>query len=400
MESSSSLGRVTVSKNYITPNPLKIERFRRLPELGPVLLFFSGGSAMRGTARTLIQYTHNSVHLMTPFDSGGSSAVLRQAFQMPAVGDIRSRIMDLADQSVRGNPEIYKLFACRLDKTKPHDDLLEEFIEMCRGSHALVSIIPDPMRKIIRSHLIHFFERMPENFPLAGASIGNLVLASGYLEQRKHLDPVVFLYSKLVEARGIVRTVVNRSAHLAVRLNSGDILVGQHRFSGKECQAIDSPITDIWLTSSLEDENPHPVAARSRIHNLITGADLICYPFGSFYSSLIANLLPLGVPGALAKAPCVKVFIPNLGQDPELYGCDLREQIQVLLQILLREGGQVENVLNLILVDVNESAYPGGIPWQWLKDKNIAVLRTELVTGSSRPYADPGQVVRILLSLS
>ena len=66
------------------------------PPLGPRLVFFTGGTALRDLSRQLIHYTHNSVHLVTPFDSGGSSAALRRSFAMPAVGDIRNRLLALA----------------------------------------------------------------------------------------------------------------------------------------------------------------------------------------------------------------------------------------------------------------------------------------------------------------
>lgn len=69
------------------------------PPLGPRLVF-TGGTALRDLSRQLIHYTHNSVHLVTPFDSGGSSAALRRSFAMPAVGDIRNRLLALADSAV------------------------------------------------------------------------------------------------------------------------------------------------------------------------------------------------------------------------------------------------------------------------------------------------------------
>ena len=50
----------------------------------------------------LPRYTHNSTHLITPFDSGGSSASLREAFGMLSVGDLRNRLLALADD---GSPE-------------------------------------------------------------------------------------------------------------------------------------------------------------------------------------------------------------------------------------------------------------------------------------------------------
>src|SRR5688572_20913617 len=102
---------IRVSRTARVPDDVRVERCRRLPEFGPRLLFFSGGSALRGLSRKLKLYTENSAHLITPFDSGGSSALLRDTFGMPSVGDLRNRLMALADETARGSPEIYRLFS-------------------------------------------------------------------------------------------------------------------------------------------------------------------------------------------------------------------------------------------------------------------------------------------------
>ena len=107
---------LTVRRAVEMPDPLRIGRYRRAPEFGPRVLFFSGGTALTEISRALKYYTHNSIHLVTPFDSGGSSAKLRQAFDMPSIGDLRSRLMALADEAVTGYPEIYRLFGYRLPK--------------------------------------------------------------------------------------------------------------------------------------------------------------------------------------------------------------------------------------------------------------------------------------------
>ena len=79
------------------------------PDGGSRILFFSGGTALAPVAAELSRHTRNAVHVITTFDSGGSSAELRRAFDMPAVGDIRARIMALADRSLEGNPETVEL---------------------------------------------------------------------------------------------------------------------------------------------------------------------------------------------------------------------------------------------------------------------------------------------------
>lgn len=390
-----------IRRAVFLPDALKIERFRRMPELGPKILFFSGGTALRDTAHTLTRYTHNAIHLITPFDSGGSSAILREAFNMPAVGDIRARIMALADQSVRGNPAIYTLFATRLSKNDAAPELEKELAALCKGTHPLIRLVPDPMRKIIRTSLIHFAEQCPKGFMLAGASIGNLVLTGGYLSNRRHLEPVIFIYSKLVEARGVVRPVSNAPRHLAVQLADGRVIVGQHKFTGKEYAEIASPIQRIWLTASLDSMEPEPVPLRPKVSDLISQADLICYPHGSFYSSLIANLLPHGVGKAVSGTHCPKVFIPNAGDDPELFGHSLEDQISLLLETL-REEERVEagsEVLNFILLDSARDGKKPSVSPHWLRQLGVEAVETPLSTPRSAPYYCPDLVSRALLSL-
>ena len=92
---------VQILKTIQIPDLVKIERYRKVPELGPKILFFSGGSALKDLSTKLINYTHNSIHIITSFDSGGSSAKLRDTFHMPSVGDLRNRLMALADHWLR-----------------------------------------------------------------------------------------------------------------------------------------------------------------------------------------------------------------------------------------------------------------------------------------------------------
>ena len=156
--------RIRIIKEVRVPDPIKSERCLRVPELGPNILFFSGGTALRELSQEIIHYTHNTTHIITPFDSGGSSAVIRKAFGMPAVGDLRNRLMALADKSVHGNPAIFELFAHRLPSDREEPWLHEELNRLVKGRHELISAIPNPMRKIIRHYLLVFQNRMPDTW--------------------------------------------------------------------------------------------------------------------------------------------------------------------------------------------------------------------------------------------
>lgn len=373
----------------------------RAPERGPRLLFFSGGTALKDTAHELVAYTHNSIHLITPFDSGGSSATLRKAFGMPAVGDVRARIMALADHNRLGHSEIYTLFAYRLPADSPERLLRKELASLANGRHPLLRQIPDPMKNIIREHICCFVRAMPSDFPLTGANIGNLVLTAGYLMHDRRLRPIIALYSRMLRAHGFVRPIVEKPAHLAVRLANGEVIIGQHRFTGKGSICIASPIVDIWLTRSEDSVEPADVEIPRYTADIIGKADAVCYPVGSFYSSVVANLLPKGVGRAIAANSCQKIFVPNLGRDPELAGHTVKMQIVKLLSLLQSDAPDAEprDFLNKVLVDADRGEYPGSLPHKWLERQGIELVSKQLIRTGKGPLADARLLAAALNSL-
>jgi CofD-related protein of GAK system len=391
---------IRICRNVEIPDDIKLARFRKSPELGPCLLFFSGGSALRGLSRELIHYTFNSIHLITAFDSGGSSAKLREAFQMPAIGDVRARLMDLAEQSLQGNKEIFELFAFRFPKRASNSKLVQELEKMVNGKHRLIARIPDPMRKIIRNHLYWFRQRMAENFDLRGASIGNLVLTAGYLENRRHIDPVIFIFSKLVWVRGTVRPIANRFLHLAAELEDGTVIIGQHLLTGKEVASITSRIKKIYLTDDPKTPNPFELKLRNKVKSLIARAELICYPMGSFFSSILVNFLVNGVGDAVAASRVPKIYIPNTGHDPECLGYTVMDQVDALLAYGRRDNKKIAvgDLINFVLVDRKNGAYPGGIEEKYFTRKGIQLIECSLISRSSSPYIDETLLLPVLLS--
>ncbi len=391
-----------ITRDVPLPDPVALERFKRCPDLGPRILFFSGGTALRRSSFEMIRYSHNTIHIITPFDSGGSSAVLRKAFGMPAVGDIRNRLLALADKSLHGNPQIFRLFSLRMDKDGHPSALRDQLGAMIAGRHPLVKDIPDPMRKIIRRYLRVFAENAPDDFDLRKASIGNLILTGGYFEADRHLDPVIFIFSKLVQVRGVVRPVINADLHLAADLESGETLVGQHLLTGKEGPAISSKVSRIFLSSRRRAPAPVRPPIRNKMRKLIAGADLICFPMGSFYSSVVANLLPAGAGRAAADAPCLKIFIPNTAPDPETFGMDVADQTACLLRHLKQDdpGLRARDVLNYALLDVNDAHYPGGVDAARIENMGVRVLRHPLVGPETRPLIDEKRLMPVLFSLA
>ncbi|MCF8045949.1 MAG: GAK system CofD-like protein [Desulfarculaceae bacterium] len=398
----SDKGGLTITRPLRVPDPVRLARYARVPELGPNVLFFSGGSGPGPMCRELINYTHNSVHLITPFDSGGSSAVLRRAFAMPAVGDLRNRMMALSDMSVRGNAEVRRLFAYRLPLDADAGELVERLDAMTAGGDPLVAAIPDPLRKIIRNHLNYFLMAMPSDFNLAGASIGNLVLVGGYLNNGRHLDPVIFLFSKLAEVRGVVRPVVNQDLHLAARLADGRLVLGQHRLTGRSEPPLGSPIVELGLNQGLDCERPATAEIRPKVKHLIAEAELICYPVGSFYTSLLASLLPGGIGQAVAANTCPKVFVPGTAPDSEVLAGGVAQRAAELMAALGGQDGPMRpegRVLDYVLLDGGWSDYPGGLDRRALEEMGLRIIEADLMTPDSAPLTDGRLLAEALLSL-
>jgi len=394
---------IRVSRSVCIHDAMRLSRYQRAPELGPRMLFFSGGTALNAVSRVLKNFTHNSTHMVTPFDSGGSSAKLREAFAMPSIGDLRSRLIALADETVTGHPEIYNLFTYRFPKRARKGDLLNQLESMIRGSHPLLDPVSNPMRRIIRNQLGYFYDAMPAKFDLRGANIGNLILTGGYLNNHQHLDPIIFLFEKLVGVQGTVRAVTNDNLHLAAELEDGSHIIGQHLLTGKEVAPLTSPIKRLSLSKQLGKFTPAKSQLRKKNQKLIQEAELICYPPGSFYSSLLANLLPQGVGSAIAANEGPKVFIPNLGHDPEQIGMSLNHSLQRLMEYLradVADNCPDEKLLNFVLLDSKNGSYSSPLSNNLVRELNIQVIDTPLISERSAPYYDSEKLVSALLSLT
>ncbi len=386
------------------PDKRKVQRYLKSPELGPSLLFFSGGSALDNTSRCLKQYTHNSIHLITPFDSGGSSAKLRKAFNMPAVGDVRARLMALADDTALGHPEIFTLFKYRLPTDQSQEELKSTVKMMQSGKHRMVKSTLEPMRSLICDYLQSFLKAAPDDFDYRGASIGNLILTGGYLNHDRSLDPITFLFSKLVNVRGIVRTITDEDFELKATLSDGSCVVGQHNITAKETEPLNKKIVKLTLAEH-QDTPESQASSRIRKQNkrLIKEADLLVFPPGSFYSSLVANLLPKGVGKSALTSAAPRVFIPNLGNDPELFDTDLREQIDALNKAICDDAGRdADQAMSIDIVLTDSALHQGITPaiLDYIEVRGIQLLDIDLRNARSTEHYDEQKLIEALLSLT
>ncbi len=395
---------VNVRRAARIPDDARLGRYVRAPEFGPKILFFSGGSALAKTCRELKRYTHNSIHLVTAFDSGGSSARIREAFGLLSVGDLRQRMLSLADETARGNPEIYRLFSYRLPEQADAAALRRELDSIVTGEHPLVGYVPQPLQQLVRSHVRDFQASMPEGFDLRRASIGNLVLAGGLLTNDRDIDAMLFLFSRIVEVRGLVRPIADADAQLAATLESGEFVVGQHRLTGKETAPIESAVRSLSLVESFANPAPIEVRASEQIRTLIREADLIVFPIGSFYTSVLANLLVRGVGRAISEARCPKVYVPNMGEDPEQLGMSLADSVARILEAVRLDAGDdvpASRILDLVALDSTRGRYSLALDTPRVKELGVDVVDVPLVREDGRwPLIDARTLAECLLSLA
>jgi len=188
--------------------------------------------------------------------------------------------------------------------------------------------------------------------------------------------------------------------HLVAELENGETLKGQNHFS-ENGSSLPSPIKNIYLSSSLENLEPSSAQAREKLRNIISRAQLICFPMGSFYSSVIVNLLPDGVCRAVNNNSCPKIYIPNTGNDREQSGRTLNELVEILVKFLRRGAGAgaIDKLLNFILVDTVSGVYPEPYDMGKIKSMGIGVIDTQLISRRSSPYIDEDLLSSALLSL-
>ena len=374
----------------------------------PQITFFSGGSALNDTSRVLKQYTRRSVHIVTPFDSGGSSATLRQAFHMPAIGDLRSRLLALADESHPGNYATYRLLNYRLPKEQTDSALLDELRTVTQKAHWLIDGVPPLWQEAICRDIARFADEIPSDFDLRGASLGNLMIAGGYLENNCRLDPVIKQFSCLINVQGYVNISCDTPSHLVAHLSNNEYIIGQHRMTGKEQPALEHAINSLFLCdvkTVQQHGNVEAIScdAKQDVLQKIQGSNLICYAPGSFYSSLIANLLPTGITNSIAmtNTSIVKVYVPSLGTDPELPNTAVYDRVQILSRYLTSGTYPLSQLLNCLLYDARVTEV-SPMEANKLRLQGIRLVNTELVNAddTTKDRYDPTLLSQALMRLA
>jgi uncharacterized cofD-like protein len=199
--------------------------------------------------------------VVTVTDDGGSSGRLRRHFNMLPPGDLRNCMVALADDEAL----LSRLFRHRFSA---------KTVAAASGNG-------------------------DNTASLEGHSFGNLFVAA-LAEITGDFAQAIKLSSQVLATRGHIYPATTTNVTLSARMDDGSIVEGETNITASEHRICE-------LTLEPAGAEPLPETLDS-----IARADLITLGPGSLYTSLITNLLVKDIPGALARARGLRVFICNL----------------------------------------------------------------------------------------
>ena len=137
-------------------------------------MIYSGGSGFNCIAKRLSDKLQHCCHVLPISDDGGSSAEIIRVLRGPAIGDIRNRLLRLADSASPEAQAVRSVLQHRL----PNNALSakHEWGDIIDGTHSMwLATIRSSFKQTIRSFLIEFNTAVCKHagFDFRNGSIGN-----------------------------------------------------------------------------------------------------------------------------------------------------------------------------------------------------------------------------------
>eukprot|EP00798_Chlamydomonas_sp_ICE-L_P029140 gene29140-32358_t len=287
----------------------------------PSLVVFSGGTAFNMVASELRGLTSKVAYVLPVSDDGGSTAEIVRVLGGPAVGDIRSRCLRLADDS--------------------DEEAKAEWRSIVEGDHKLWRGVSEPYKHVIRAFLVHFEKELLQlmvqasvQFDFRNGSVGNFFFAGARIFFRS-LDAAIFLFSRVARLPlgSVVLPAISTEGRitLGAELENGVCIRGQNQIShpphvastlvDKSCdfQPLPSAIRRVFYLSSEGSGQEHEVfpKANPRAMSEIDSSDAIIYGMGSLYTSICPTLCLDGTGEHVADRDVPKILCINGSHDRE-----------------------------------------------------------------------------------
>lgn len=306
-----------------------------------------GGTGSYTVLRGLKQYCTNINAIVSMFDSGGSTGVLRDEFGHLPPGDVRRCLLALSNDG---------------EQTKIIRDLFEYRFERGAG--------------------------------FRGHSFGNLLLTA-LTEIYGKEDLAINKMGSLMQINGKVIPVTLDNRHLCAQLADGHVIIGEKN--------IDVPKHDANITIEKAFLDA-PATINPDAEKALKESDVIIIGPGDLYTSIIPNFLVKGMKKAITESKAKKVFIVNLmtkfGETNNFTAYDF-------VKTLEKYTG--EGIIDTVIC--NNSVFHPETLHKYEKEKaypvicdasridNIEVIEEDLIFDFSLIRHDPEKLARIIQGL-
>lgn len=216
------------------------------------IVVFGGGNGLSYLLRGLKQFPMDITAIVSVCDDGKSTGILREEFNVPAVGDIRRVLVSLSETE----PLVEELFNYRFNTTSD----------------------------------------------LNGHTVGNLLLTA-MREITGNLSDGIESLSRVLNLKGKVVPLTEDNVVLMGEMEDGNIVEGEHNIT------IDKrKIKRVYYKEE-------PKATKEAL-KAIKEADLIIFSMGSLFTSIIPNLICNEIIEAIDKSKAKLMYICNIMTQP------------------------------------------------------------------------------------
>lgn len=239
------------------------------------IVVFGGGTGMSNLLSGLKQYPLDITAIVSVCDDGSSTGILREEFNIPAVGDIRRVLVSLSETE----PLVMDLFNYRFKTTSDLD----------------------------------------------GHTVGNLLLTAAS-EIRGNLSDGIEALSKVLNLKGKVVPLTEDNVVLMAELANGKIIEGEHNITLRKEK---SKIKKLYYKNT--------AVATKQTLDAIKSADLIIFSMGSLFTSIVPNLLIESVIKELENSKAKLMYVCNMMTQPgETDGYTVSDHIKKLNEYLCK----------------------------------------------------------------
>lgn len=287
------------------------------------VVVLGGGNGLSYLLSGLKQYPLDITAIVSVCDDGKSTGVLREEFNIPAVGDVRRVLISLAETE----PLVSKLFNYRFNTSSD----------------------------------------------LNGHTVGNLLLTAS-TELTGSLSAGIDSLSKVLNLSGKVVPLTEDNVVLMAEMNDGNIVRGEHNITEDK-----RVIKRVFYET--------PATPTKKALKALAEADLIVLSMGSLFTSIIPNLICDKIVEAIEKSKAQIMYICNAMTQPgETDEFKVTDHVKMLnkylgkrkVDILLANNGKIDPSLAK-KYETLEQKDPVIYDYYNFKNYNMRVIGDDLV---------------------